>query len=102
MGVDYYTCQACSHNFPDCGHYFTCGTCENMFCDEECGKKEYVLDEDGCEQENEWGGELTSCILCREEVATDSDLLRVILGHFKIDREQAMEIYRNFEDEKDA
>lgn len=90
MGVDYYTCQNCQRNFPDCGYYFTCTGCENSFCSNKCGGKQV-------EEESADGlsyNDLTSCVLCREEVITDADLLAFILEHFKITHQQAMEMYR--------
>jgi hypothetical protein len=93
MGVDYYTCHNCERNFPDCMKFFTCTGCESHFCSDACGGKKV-------EEESEDGhsyNDLTSCFLCRKEIATEHDLLLFVLKHFNITREQAMELYRNGE-----
>jgi hypothetical protein len=89
MGVDYYTCQNCERNFPDCSYHFTCSGCEVMFCSDECGGR-------AVEEKSERGkwDDLTSCVLCRMETATSDGLLNFLLKHFNLTRDQAMELYR--------
>jgi hypothetical protein len=90
MGVDYYTCANCARNFPDCGDYFDCITCENVFCSNKCGKKIVETDvEDGCYKEK------ISCLLCREEVISDNNLMQFLLNHCNLTYEQAVELYKN-------
>jgi hypothetical protein len=96
MGVDYYTCANCHSNFPDCGSYFHCTGCDEHFCSYNCGGRK-VVEEEESEDEYEYE-ELTSCVLCRREKATDSDLLDFLLNHFNITYEAAMEIYKKKDD----
>jgi hypothetical protein len=90
MGVDFYTCQNCERNFPDCSYFFTCTQCEHMFCSDKCGGKKVEKEDPKGDSYND----LTSCFLCRKEIAADYQLLKFLLGHFNLTREQAMELYR--------
>lgn len=91
MGVDWYACQneACGETYPDCGNYFTCTGCESSFCSTDCGGRQYVEDEDGNYKESTWGGNLTSCILCRYESVSSRDLIHFLLGKLGLTYEQA-------------
>jgi len=96
MGVDFYACANCGRTFPDCGYYFSCYTCNHHFCSNDCGGRE--VEQDPNDPDGTKGyEEITTCILCRKEDATDYQLLKFLLNHFKITREQAMELYRNGE-----
>lgn len=90
MGVDYYTCANCERTFPDCSYYFTCANCEYSFCSDACGKKESMPE--GIDDPDE---DMTTCVLCRNESATDSQLLTALLEHYKISYDDAMKIYKN-------
>lgn len=93
MGVDFYTCANCGDTFPDCGYYFSCYTCSHHFCSNTCGgRKVEERPDDPPNME-----EITTCILCRKEDATDYQLLQFLLKHFNITRQQAMELYRHGE-----
>lgn len=95
MGVDFYTCENCGYNFPDCGSYFSCSGCDARFCSNECGGRQVIEEESEDEVDDEhYHEELTSCVLCRKETATSHELLHFLLGHFNITYEQAMELYR--------
>jgi hypothetical protein len=90
MGVRHYNCHTCGRSFPDCVKYFRCFSCNGRFCSDECGGKQVVPHpEDPPDMEEE-----TTCVLCRKEQATDSQLLKTLLAHFNITHEQAMDIYR--------
>jgi hypothetical protein len=93
MGIDYYTCQKCERNFPDCSYYFTCTGCEVMFCSDACGGR--VVEEES--EDGHDYNDITSCVMCRMETATSDDLLKFLLKHFNLTRDQAMEIYRKSE-----
>ena len=82
MGVDFYACQICDETFPDCGNYFGC-ECGAMFCSTKCGKPD-------TEDENN-----PTCCLCRKDEATDYVLLKFLLKHVKMTRNQVLEMYRN-------
>lgn len=93
MGVDFYTCANCGDTFPDCSYYFSCYICYHHFCSNECGDRK--VEENPRDPDGSLGyEEITTCKLCRKEDATDHQLLNFLLGHFKLTREQAMELYR--------
>lgn len=92
MGVSFYTCEECGHNFPDCGDYFRCYSCNSKFCSDECGGRE-VEDEEQEETEDDWE-EITTCIFCRMESATDTDLLNFLLKTYNLTRNQVFELYK--------
>lgn len=97
MGVDYYTCQneSCGYNFPDCGRFFICGTCESMFCCDECGGSKPVLDEEGDKVEGyDFGAYMTTCILCRKESISSDNMVRFLLGKLGLTYEQAVDMFR--------
>jgi hypothetical protein len=83
MSVDYYTCSHCRCNFPDVSRDATWCDCGGCFCSPICAN-----------QEDEGGNDGATCCICRLEVIKDEDLLNFLLGHFKIMREQAIELYR--------
>jgi hypothetical protein len=87
MGVDFYACRVCGSTFPDCSDYCRWCDCGGRFCSSECAK--IIEDEDNPNS--------MTCCLCRKEEATDNDLLVFLLDHFKLTREQVMELYRNGE-----
>lgn len=95
MGVDFYTCQneSCGYNFPDCGHYYTCSSCESMFCSDKCGGKQYIEDEKGNRQETDWGLAST-CILCRKESISSGDMIRFLLVKLGLTYDQAAVMFR--------
>ena len=79
MGVDFITCAICEYNFPDCGDFEWCDGCETYFCSQECGK--VVEDDDGHR----------TCVVCRHELALDSDLLAFALRRLGTTKEQLTE-----------
>ena len=89
MGVDYYTCATCSHNFPDCGYYFGC-TCGETFCSKECGGKQTLPPPN---EEKDWE-ELTTCVLCRKESITDRDMVRFLLKKAGLTYDQAVVMFK--------
>jgi hypothetical protein len=95
MGIDFYSCENCGHNFPDCGEYFSCSGCYAKFCSDECGGRQLhfsELDED--EDEESIEDDHTTCVLCRKETAIDHELLAFVLKHFKMTYDEALELYR--------
>lgn len=93
MGIDFYTCENCGRNFPDCTDYFGCFTCGARFCSSECGGSEIDDSEEDDNDEDNYE-KITTCVLCRKEEATDTQLLHFLLEHFNLTREQVMEMYR--------
>ena len=97
MGVDFYTCQneECGYNYPDCGYFFTCTSCESRFCSDDCGGRQYVEDENGDRIESqEWCGYETTCILCRKESVSDRDMVCFLLKKMGLTYDQAVEMFR--------
>jgi hypothetical protein len=84
VGVDFYTCENCSYNFPDCGDYFFCEGCSSRFCSTECGGAKYDPE----------GSDVGSCVLCRKETATSDQLLQFLMEHFNLTYEQVFEMYK--------
>ena len=64
MGVDFFNCEDCGQIIPDCGMYDICSGCGLHFCDS-CG-----------------GIEDDSCIVCRYDVISDSQILHYVLKHY--------------------
>lgn len=89
MGVDYYTCDHCGRNFPDCCYYFIC-SCDAKFCSNECGGRKV---EKASESGKYWDDD-TSCVLCRVELISDSDLLNFLLKRHNLTRSEAEALYR--------
>ena len=95
MGVDFYTCENCGYNFPDCGPYFSCYSCESRFCSTKCGGRKLE-----CEQEEKrkdgssWFLEVTSCVLCRKEEVTDRSLMLFLLKRCSLSYDEAVELYK--------
>ena len=97
MGVDFYTCAICEYNFPDCGDYVTCEECYNHFCSDECASLKPIQTSD----EEEFNEDLTSCCLCRKEVANDYILLGVLLRHYNLTKEQVLDLWRQEKNDED-
>jgi hypothetical protein len=114
MSVDYYTCNNCGYNFPDCGHFVSCESCGTMWCSDECAEedgfvREYCskhpdLDnrdlmeeyrEDHCNFEDCADCEYynpESCKYCRSEDYEDHILLTKALELLKMSREELVKI----------
>ena len=88
MGVDWYTCNHCGDTFPDCGSYYTCDNCWTHWDDLKCAEA------DGA-QWNEEEDTIVSCKFCRQEDATDSELVNYMLKHFKVTREEMVKEFYN-------
>lgn len=86
MGIDFLVCTNCTETFADCGEYYDCEECGNVFCSIDCAKPE-SLDADRMD-----------CCICRKEEANDYILLHVLLRHYKITREDAMKIWQEEKD----
>lgn len=89
MGIDYYTCFGCERAFPDVIAYHNCEECGNIYCSTKCAKPELIESvEDDSDEER------TSCVYCRDEIITDTDILSAVLQHFNISKEEALELYK--------
>jgi hypothetical protein len=112
MGVDFYTCCFCHDTFPDCGPYEHCD-CGRHWCSAEydsCAAQEGFRDDseecnnEDCEDtEHPYGltcvaGEGSSCNFCRNESATDEEILEYLLEKLSLTREQAEEECLNARD----
>lgn len=104
MGVDYYTCANCSHNFPDCGDYFNCD-CGELFCSTECGEREsqeiesHTLEE--LEEDEDYANEVNTCMICRGEMVPDHIMMEFLLQKLNLTAEEAVELY-NKENQDDG
>ena len=88
MGIDYYSCEHCGESFPDCGEYVSCNDdCGMMWCDDECAKEDGYRTED---EEDEYGDPQHTCKYCRKEDATDYELVKFLLKHSGLSREEAV------------
>lgn len=106
MGVDYYQCAGCTIGFRDDSDYCAWCECGNCFCNVKCGKLENYqvldeLDEDDPRYDDYVNGEHRidmskdiTCVICRNESYTDYTLLEAVCKHFRITRDQAVNIWR--------
>jgi hypothetical protein len=86
MGVDYYTCNHCDETFPDCGPMIWCA-CGNKWDYDECAAADgYVEPEDDYEDEG-------TCAFCRNEKATDEQLLAYLIDQVLTTRVEVEERY---------
>jgi hypothetical protein len=88
MGVDFYACDICGEVFADCGDYVSC-ECGGRFCSNDCAHMDYGLYDDDGEDIGDGPG---TCVLCREEEATDIDLISFLLNRCKLTREEAVSL----------
>lgn len=82
MGIEFFPCSNCEEIFPDCGDFFNCDTCHYCFCSDDCGKRQETTD-------------ITTCILCRKESATERQLLNFLLTKFSLTFEEVLKQYQN-------
>lgn len=95
MGVDFFTCSRCNDTFPDCGPYKQCGyPCGRVWCSsgyDNCAELDgYIV----AEKEDE-DVENKSCSYCRNEKATDFNLLTYMLTLNNTTREEVEQDYLN-------
>lgn len=93
MGISYHTCAKCSRNFPDCGDFTVCDSCEAWFCSYECAD---LKDTDKYDKYNE---EIKNCVLCRKEFITDEQILDYLLKKFNLDKDKIIEEIKNDSEE---
>jgi hypothetical protein len=75
MGVDYYTCETCSTNFPDCGPHGYC-ICENILCGW-CHDK--FVKQYGETETDDYGTVSNGCDICKLVKPSDFDLIKYLL-----------------------
>ena len=97
MGVDFYTCENCSYNFPDCGSYFSCSGCESTFCSNKCGGRKLEKEVEKKYKDETYTEEITSCVLCRKEEVTDRDLMHFLLKRIDLTYDEAVALYKKEE-----
>jgi hypothetical protein len=88
MGVDFFPCDHCGESICDCGDYWCCEECGHRLCTD-CAKEHDVEGWDDEEDEA-----INNCPYCKNDMATDSDLLDFALYHLEVTREELMEKYR--------
>ena len=104
MGVDYYPCANCGQTFPDCGEFTACneefGGCGKWYCSDECAqvqKCEYDVEGDyeGYDHltKDEKNKNKTTCINCRGEHASDTNVLTWLLKRLYMTRKKANQEY---------
>lgn len=96
MGVSYYSCSGCDWGYRDDSEYVCTCDCGSSFHSRDCGKLQNYCD---------WNEETEShriddykditCKICRKETENDYVLLRALLKHYNLTREQAFQIYKN-------
>ena len=91
MGVDFYTCDVCGDNYPDCGPCGICTDCGANLCgnctDEACEKHGISADGESYPKK---------CQLCSGDVVTDETLVRYFLGYYKLDRKSAEKLAKKY------
>ena len=108
MSVDFYICKSCEKTFADCGDYVSCEKCGNVWCSDECAKKDgyreqgCILDrsiiisydnhENECPLDKEHCYECEnsiemSCSFCRNEKLEDEELLVFIIKKYDLDKD---------------
>ena len=119
MSVDYYTCNNCGYNFPDCGHFVSCESCGTMWCSDECAEEDgFVREhcskhpdldnrdlmeeyrENHCDFEDCADCEYynpESCKYCRNEDYEDYVLLTKALELLKMTREELVKVINEAE-----
>ena len=116
MSMDYSNCEGCNCIYYDGNEGVCYCDCGNSFCSFECGKltnhftpeesDKVVMDEGdprGEDIENNGNYHIDNavkitCVICRKEVITDYVLIRGLLKHCNLTRQEAEEIIRNQED----
>lgn len=83
MGIEFFPCAICGETFPDCGDYYSCDDCGNVFCSHECAK--LIFDEDDG---------YSRCCICLKSQVSDYVLLQYLLKINNLTREQAFEKWR--------
>lgn len=109
MGVDYLQCDSCQRGYRDDSDYACYCDCGNSFCHKDCGKLNNYLDwatreepeEDDPDYQDYLDGvcrivksQPVTCVICRYEQYTDYILFESLLKHFKITRDQAIDIWK--------
>lgn len=101
MGVDYYQCDHCVTGYRDDSDYCAWCDCGAKFCHMDCGKLvnfHYEYNEDDGQGYAIVKDVPITCVLCRLEAANDHGLLKALLKHYGINKEQAFEIYKKQND----
>lgn len=92
MSVLYFICHHCQRTFPDNIQFEQC-QCGRHWCSMKCAERDKY-----CDTKHDYLGEGFrdgwTCGYCREELATDSDLLRFLLERYNLTRDQAEQLYR--------
>lgn len=84
MGVDFFPCDYCGESICDCGSWEECNRdCGRRWCDMKCAKADGYQDED----------DVLSCKYCRDEDATDTQLLHFLLRWYGTTMKKAKKLY---------
>lgn len=96
MGVSYYECAGCEIGYRDDGEHVCYCDCGSGFHSRECGKLQNYGDwNDETESSRIDNDRNISCKICRKETENDYVLLRALLKHYNITRDQAFQIYKS-------
>jgi hypothetical protein len=90
MSVEYYSCEECGYNFPDCGRYGHC-KCERIFCGgcfDETTKKYGLVDI------KNYGWVSDGCDICTFVTPTDCMVLYYALKLLKKERAELVQEMR--------
>jgi hypothetical protein len=96
MSVDYYTCDKCGHGFRDDSDDYRHCKCGYCFCSAECGKLENIQEKYD-EKTDSYAVDKNipiTCIFCRKESYTTSDLFNALVAHYNLSPEDVVKIWK--------
>lgn len=104
MGVDFYACGDCGETFPDCGSYYSCEQCYRHYCSTECAAltpiTPFVSTEDEDAEDHYYNENELQCGICSKATPDYYLIYKSLLKHFKITKEDALQIWRDDKDEE--
>lgn len=103
MGVDFYACANCEETFPDCGEYYSCEQCSRAYCSTDCAAftpiVPFVSTEDEDAEDHYYEDDEKQCGVCAKTTVDYYLVYKSLLKHFKITKEEALQIWRNDKEE---
>ncbi len=118
MSICYSKCEGCGSTFTDCDDFTVTCDCGECFCEYSCGKLQnhYTSEQEQEMSDNYSNGnddddpraealfengdhhvdpsKPITCMLCRKDKATDEQLLKFLLKHFKLTRQKATTMWK--------
>jgi hypothetical protein len=109
MGISYYTCPECGHNFADCSNYASCfdDRCITPFCNDSCLEKhggvtagydeengQYVIFEN-LDDKNKFDGETgLLCGFCSKKAIVPQNFIQWICDKYNLNYNELQEEYK--------